>query len=88
MHDIVRGAASLKRTHLLLLLFAGIIATLLALRCLRLLSPDPAGTPATERRSEREVNVLLGVETDDEGRDVDDLAADARHACQWLYVTA
>lgn len=42
-----------------------------------LLSADTAGAAAAEGRVEGEVNVLLGVETDDERRNVDDLLADA-----------
>jgi hypothetical protein len=44
---------------------------------LGLLPPDAAGAAATERRGQGKVNVLLGVETDDEGGHVDDLLADA-----------
>jgi hypothetical protein len=44
---------------------------------LGLLSPDTARAAATERRGQSEVDVLLGVETDDERRNVDDLLADA-----------
>lgn len=40
------------------------------------LSLDTAGTSTTIGRSEGEVNVLLGVETNDEGRNVDNLLAD------------
>lgn len=66
-----RGAKSL------LLLFLLIAALLLLLGGLGLLSAHTAGTPAAKRRGEGEVDVLLGVETDDERRDVDDLLADA-----------
>jgi len=63
-----------KRLHLLLFL---LLATLiLLLSCLGLLSPDTTRATATKRRGERKVNVLLGVETDDEGGNVDDLLAD------------
>lgn len=61
--------------HLLFLFL--LLAVVLLLGGLSLLSPDTAGTPATERRGQREVDVLLGVETDDERGDVDDLLADA-----------
>lgn len=37
------------------------------------LSLDSAGSSTSKRRSEREVNVLLGVESDNVGWDVDDL---------------
>lgn len=59
---------------LLLLLFL-LIATLLG--SLGLLSPDTAGAASTEGRGQGEVNVLLGVQTDDERGDVDNLLADA-----------
>jgi hypothetical protein len=39
------------------------------------LSLDTTGTSTAIGRSEREVNVLLGVETDNERRDIDDLLA-------------
>lgn len=42
---------------------------------LGLLSSDTARAAAAEGRVESEVNVLLGVETDDERRNVDDLLA-------------
>lgn len=65
-------------SSLLLLLFAAIFTIVtLALSGLGLLSPHTAWTPATEWRGKGEVNVLLGVETNDEGWDVDDLLADA-----------
>lgn len=60
--------------HLLLLLL--FLALVLLLGGLGLLSADTARAPTTERRGQREVDVLLGVETDNEGRDVDDLLAD------------
>ena len=66
--------------HLLFVLRIAILITLVG--SAGLLSPDAAGTPATERRGQREVDVLLGVETDDEGRDVDDLLANAVCSCQ------
>lgn len=59
----------------LLLLLLGIIATLLLLSSLGLLPPDTTGAPAAEWRCESEVDVLLGVETDDERGNVDDLLA-------------
>lgn len=61
--------------HLFLIL---LITTLLALLGgLGLLSADTTGAAATVGGGEGEVNVLLGVETDDERGDVDDLLADA-----------
>jgi hypothetical protein len=60
---------------LLLVLLTGIIVTTL-LGGLGLLPPDTTGTAATEGRGQGEVDVLLGVEADHEGGDVDDLLAD------------
>lgn len=61
--------------HLFVILF--LLLSITALGGLGLLSADTAGATATEWRSEGEVDVLLGVETDDERRDVHDLLADA-----------
>lgn len=61
--------------HLLFLFL--LVTVILLLGRLGLLSPDTAGAAATKRRGQSEVDVLLGVETNDEGRDVDDLLADA-----------
>lgn len=60
--------------HLLLLLFLTLVAVGSSLG---LLSADTAGTARTEGRVESEIDVLLGVETDNERRNVDDLLADA-----------
>lgn len=60
--------------HLFLIFLLLLLTTLSGLG---LLSADTAGSAATEGRSESEVNVLLGVETDDEGGNVDDLLADS-----------
>lgn len=60
--------------HLLLLLL--LVTTLAALGSLGLLSADTAGTTTAKGRGQREVDVLLGVETDHERGDVDDLLAD------------
>lgn len=62
------------RKHLLFLLLT--ILTIATLGGLGLLSADTARAAATEGRGQGEVNVLLGVETDDEGGYVDDLLAD------------
>lgn len=61
--------------HLLLVLL--ILTTFTALGSLGLLSSDTTGSATTEGRGESEVNVLLGVETDDERGNVDDLLADS-----------
>lgn len=61
--------------HLLVILL--VLVTLTALGGLGLLSADTAGAATTEGRGESKVDVLLGVETDDERGDVDDLLADS-----------
>ena len=65
----------MMRTRLLLVL---LVATLLLLGSRGLtLALDTAGTTTTVWRSERKVDVFLGVETDDERGDVDNLLANA-----------
>jgi hypothetical protein len=60
------------------LLLILLIPTLLLLRRRRrALALDATRAATAIRRGERKVDVLLRVETDDEGGDVDDLAADA-----------
>jgi hypothetical protein len=71
---VIRESFLLRR-NLLLVLLSGIIVTTL-LGGLGLLPPDTTGTAAAEWRGQSEVNVLLGVEADHEGGDVDDLLAD------------
>jgi len=61
--------------NLLLIFLAGIVVTTL-LGGLSLLPPDTTGATATEWRGQSEVDVLLGVEADHEGGNVDDLLAD------------
>jgi hypothetical protein len=61
--------------NLLLVLLASIVVTTL-LGSLGLLPPDTTGAAATKWRGKGEVNVLLGVEADHEGGNVDDLLAD------------
>lgn len=61
----------IEAIDLLLVLLLIIAITLLS--GLGLLSPDTTGTSATEWRGQSEVDVLLGVETDNERGDVDDL---------------
>ena len=60
--------------NLFLLLLLGILTTSGGSS---LLAANTAGTATTEGRGEREVDVLLGVETDHERGNVDDLLADA-----------
>lgn len=67
----IRGGVTFS---LLFIVFLGGITARLAL--LQVLSLNATSTSATERRLEREVNVLLAVQTNDERRDVDDLLAD------------
>lgn len=62
--------------NLLLVLLTGVVVTTL-LGGLGLLPPDTAGAAATEGRGKSKVDVLLGVETDHERGNVDDLLADA-----------
>jgi hypothetical protein len=57
------------------------IVTIFLFSGLGLLSPDTAGASSSEWRVESKVDVLLGVKTDDERRDVDNLLADALY---WL----
>ena len=59
------------RTSILLVIAATVVTAGIAL--LGVLPLDAARPAATEGRLEAEVNVLLGVQTDDEGRDVDNL---------------
>ena len=63
-------------SDLLLLLLLGITVVLLV-GSGGLLSPDTTGATTTEWRGESKVNVLLGVETDNERWDIDDLLADS-----------
>ena len=60
------------KTSILLVIAATIVTAGVSL--LGVLPLDAAGPAATERRLEAEVNVLLGIQADDEGRDVDNLA--------------
>jgi hypothetical protein len=66
-------------THQLLLILVLTILFLLLGR-FRLLPLHTAWAPTTKRRREREIDVLLRVESDDEGWYVDDLLADTRAA--------
>lgn len=72
---MVPAIPPLKHAQFLLLIFPIALAlTLLSSLCL--LSPDATGAATAKRRRQSEVDVLLRVETDDEGRNVDDLLAD------------
>ena len=64
----------MRASNLLLFLLALVVTALLG--GLGLLPPHTARTATTEGRGQGEVDVLLGVETDDEGGNVDDLLAD------------
>jgi hypothetical protein len=58
--------------YLLLILFL-IVTTVFLLGSLGLLAANTTWTTTTEWRAESEIDVLLGIETDDERWDVDDL---------------
>jgi len=62
---------------LLLVIVTGIVTTVLVGGGLSLLPPHAAGAATAKGRGQGKVDVLLGVEADHEGRDVDDLLADA-----------
>ena len=61
--------------RLLVILVTGIVVTTL-LGSLGLLPPYTSGAATTEGRGQGKVNVLLGVKTNNEGRNVDDLLSD------------
>jgi hypothetical protein len=62
--------------HLFLILLS-IIITILLLGRLSLLSANTAGTSTTKWRAQGEIDVLLGIETNNEGGNVNDLLANA-----------
>ena len=62
--------------NLLIILILRIITAILLLSRLGLLSPNTTRTSTTEGRAEGEIDVLLRVQTDNEGGNVDDLLAD------------
>jgi hypothetical protein len=70
-HDSRSIFLSLTRYHLLLILLTRIIILLLG--GLGLLSPDTTWASSSKWRSEGKVDMLLGVETDNERWDVNDL---------------
>jgi hypothetical protein len=70
-HDVNRKDFGIKMVPLFLILFLGIVILLLG--SLGLLSADTSWTSTTEWRAQGEVDVLLGVETDNERWNVDDL---------------
>lgn len=61
----------------LLFILLSIITTVLLLRSLRLLATDTTWAATTEWRVQSEVDVLLGVEADNERWNIDNLLADA-----------
>jgi hypothetical protein len=79
LRDSVRRDFLVSAICLLFLLLAILITT--ALSRTGLLAADTARATTTERRGESKVNVLLGVETDNVGRNVDDLLADTVKRC-------
>jgi hypothetical protein len=72
-----RRAAQILSVDRRLLLILLIPTLLLLRRRRRALALDATRAATAIRRGQRKVDVLLRVETDDEGGDVDDLAADA-----------
>jgi len=74
--QMTRGAMHLScnPNHLLLLLLISTVIILL-LGSLSLLPLDTTRASTSKWRSESKVNVLLGVETNDEGWDIDNLLA-------------
>ena len=61
--------------NLLLILLSIITTFLFLVRSLCLLPPDTTRTSTTKRRAKSEVDVLLGIETNDERGNVDNLLA-------------
>ena len=62
--------------HLFLILLT-IVITILLLGRLSLLSADTTRTSTTKWRAQGEIDVLLGIETNDKGGNVNDLLANA-----------
>jgi len=71
----IKHPSSSKASRLLVVL--SLLITITLLSRLGLLPPDATRTPAAKGRGQREVNVLLRVETNNERRDVDNLLSDA-----------
>jgi hypothetical protein len=67
--------AQRRCAYLLIILILRIIASIFLLSRFGLLSPNTTRTSTTKGRAEGEINVLLGVETDNEGRNVNYLLA-------------
>jgi hypothetical protein len=65
-----------RRSGLLLVIAALLITTVTLLRSLGLLSPNTTRSATTKGTGQREVDVLLAVQTNNEAGDVDDLFAD------------
>lgn len=61
--------------HLFLVIIISIITTILLLGRLSLLAANTTRTSTTEWRAKGEIDVLLGVQTNNEGWDIDDLLA-------------
>jgi hypothetical protein len=74
-HTVLAGR--LVSQNLLLVVTFLITTLLLALSSLGLLPPNTTRSATTKGTREGEIDMLLGIEADDEGRDVDDLLADA-----------
>ncbi len=73
--QVVTTLAQRRCSYLLIIFILRIITTILLLSRLGLLSPNTTRTSTTKGRAEGEIDVLLRVKTDDEGRNVDDLLA-------------
>ena len=69
------SSSSSSALHLILIFL--LFSTTTTLSSTHVPSLHTARTSTTERRTCREVNVLLGIQTNNEGRDVDDLLTDA-----------
>ena len=73
----IKRERTIKLQHLLVVLGLLVATILLLGGSGSALALDTAGAASAVWRSESKVDVLLGVETDDERGDVDDLLADA-----------
>jgi hypothetical protein len=72
-HKITRVTATFSLTHLLFILLSIIAAIILLFRSFSLLPPDTAVAPATKGRRKGEVDMLLGIETHNKGRNINNL---------------
>jgi hypothetical protein len=63
--------------HLLIIITAFLITTLLSLSSLSLLPPNTTRSPTTKRTRQSKVNMLLTIQSHNERRNIDDLLPDA-----------